>query len=51
MCQHPSVALPEYVKVEDSMFGARYKAKLPKTEMYLSRVGEIGLTGLVVGSE
>jgi hypothetical protein len=37
--------------VDECAFGARFAAQFPPTEIFLNRVGNIGLTGLVVGRE
>jgi hypothetical protein len=42
---------PEYVKVEDSVFDVHFLAQFPSSGIFLNRVGNIGLIGLIVGFE
>lgn len=50
-CDYLSIARPEYIKVEDSIFGVRFLAQFPASEIFLNRVGNIGLTGPIIGFE
>jgi hypothetical protein len=50
-CDYLSIARPEYIKVEDSIFGVRFLTQFPASEIFLNRVGNIGLTGPIIGFE
>jgi hypothetical protein len=50
-CDYLSIARPEYIKVEDSIFGVRFLAQFPASEIFLNRVGNIRHTGPIIGFE
>ena len=51
LCDYFSIPRPEYTVVDESPAGACFAAKFPPTEMFLSRVGSIGLTAPMIERE